>query len=294
MRNFDIDALRAVVVAVELGSFSKAANKLGRSPSALSMQVRKLEQQAGRPLFRKRGRGLEPTEAGDLLLDYARRIVALNDEAAVGIGATGGEAAVRIGLPQDMFEEVMPEVVRRFSEIRPGVHVEVRAGRNFALQEEVQANRIDAALAFFKPGGNSASEQIASLPLYWLASAGLDCDPAEQLPLILFDHPCLFRSTALQALESNGRSWRLSLTTPSLPGVWAALRDKQGISVRTGIGVPPDVKDVGKKLKLGTLPPIELRLLAASELSPAARDLHDILLSVVRGIEFASVPVRAA
>lgn len=290
MPNFDIDALRAVVVGVDLGSFSKAASQLGRSPSSISMQVRKLEQQAGRPLFRKRGRGLEPTEAGDMLLDYARRIVALNDEAAAGLGATGGEASVRIGLPQDFFEDVMPEVIRRFAVVRPGVHVEVRAGRNFALQEEVQASRIDAALAFFRPEPTPHADLVASLPLYWLGASQFQCDSSEPLPLILFDHPCLFRSTALQTLESAGRRWRLSLTTPSLPGVWAALRLRQGISVRTGFAVPRGMVDLGEKLQLEPLPPIELRLLAASEMSPAARDLYGILRSVVTELEFGAGP----
>src|SRR4051794_9352209 len=98
---FDMDALRAMVVGTELGSFARAAAQLGRSQSAISMQLKKLEEQAGKPLFRRNGRGLTPTEAGDALLTYARRIISLNDEAAVSLGATADAAAVRVGLPQD-------------------------------------------------------------------------------------------------------------------------------------------------------------------------------------------------
>ncbi len=94
---FDIDALRAMVVGVQLGSFSRAAAQLGRSQSAVSMQLRKLEQQADRPLFRRNGCGLVPTEAGVALLAYARRIIALNDEAAISVGATAATAPVRVG-----------------------------------------------------------------------------------------------------------------------------------------------------------------------------------------------------
>src|SRR6516225_5173307 len=110
----DMDALRTMVVGTELGSFERAASHLGRSQSAVSMQLKKLERQAGRPLFRRNGRGLVPTEAGDALLAYARRIVALNDEAAASLGATVAAASVRLGLPQDFFEDVMAEVLTRF------------------------------------------------------------------------------------------------------------------------------------------------------------------------------------
>ncbi|NGX97741.1 MAG: LysR family transcriptional regulator, partial [Candidatus Afipia apatlaquensis] len=104
-----MDALRTMVLGLELGSFARAASQLGRSQSAISMQLKKLEEQAGQSLFRRNGRGLVPTEAGDSLLMYARRIIALNDEAAASVGATTAAASVRMGLPQDFFEDVMPD-----------------------------------------------------------------------------------------------------------------------------------------------------------------------------------------
>src|SRR5512136_734454 len=96
---FDMDALRTMVIGTELGSFARAASQLGRSQAAVSMQLRKLERQADKPLFRRNGRGLVPTEAGDALLAYARRIIALNDEAAASLGATAAAASVRMGMP---------------------------------------------------------------------------------------------------------------------------------------------------------------------------------------------------
>lgn len=119
------------------------------------MQLKKLEEQAGRPLFRRNGRGLVPTEAGDALLAYARRIIALNDEAAASLDATATAASVRMSLPQDFFEDVMPDAIDRFARQRPGVHVVVRAGRNDALQEDVRAGRLDVAIAFFPPGSDT-------------------------------------------------------------------------------------------------------------------------------------------
>jgi DNA-binding transcriptional LysR family regulator len=279
---FDIDALRTMVVGTELGSFARAASQLGRSQSAVSMHLKKLEEQAGQPLFRRSGRGLTPTEAGEALLAYARRIIALNDEAAASLGARVATASVRMGLPQDLFDDVMPEVMTRFSRRRSSVHCEVRAGRNHGLEEDVHAGRLDVAVAFFPAGSGTHGSLLASLPMMWLGMRGLEVPPAgEPVPLVLFDHPCLFRQTALQALEGKGRRWRLSLTTPSLAGMWAALRSGYGISVRPSFPVPNGVRDVGVAFDLPRLPEIEIRMISGAELSPAASELRDILAAVV-------------
>jgi DNA-binding transcriptional LysR family regulator len=247
------------------------------------MQLKKLEQQAGRPLLRRDGRGLAPTEAGDALLAYARRIIALNDEAAASLGATAAAASVQLGLPQDFFEDVMPEVLTRFAQRRPGTHVEVRAGRNFALEEDVCTGRLDVALAFAAQGPETGATRIATLPMLWLGAPRLAKPrPGEPLPLVLFDHPCLFRQAAFKALEARRLRWRLALTTPSLPGIWAALRPGHGITVRTAHRLPAGIEDVGTRFGLPKLPPIELRVIAASELSPMAAELRDILEQVVR------------
>jgi DNA-binding transcriptional LysR family regulator len=280
---FDIDALRTMLVGTELGSFARAASQLGRSQSAVSMQLKKLEEQAGQPLLRRNGRGLVPTEAGDALLAYARRIIELHDEAAASLGATTAAAPIRMGLPQDFFEDVMPDALARFSRQRPGIHIEVRAGRNYALEEEVRAGQLDIALAFVRPGRDKHGVRLTSLPMLWFGGKGpITTSADDRIPLVLFDHPCLFRQAALQALEVQGRRWRLSLTTPSLPGVWAALRFGHGITVRTAHGVPAGIRDVGSEFGLPKLPPIELHMIAASELSPAASELRDILERVVR------------
>jgi DNA-binding transcriptional LysR family regulator len=280
---FDMDALRTMVVGIELGSFARAAVQLGRSQSAVSMQLKKLAGQAGQQLLRRNGRNLVPTEAGDALLAYGRRIIALNDEAAVSLGARIAAPSVRIGLPQDLFDDVMPDVIARFSRLRPGVHVEVRAGRNYGLEEEVRSGRLDVAVALFPAGSDTHGTRLVTLPLLWLGTKkAAKLSSEEPIPLVLFDHPCLFRQTAFRELERKGRRWRLSLTTPSLPGVWAALHAGYGISVRPAYPVPAGLRDVGPLLGLPKLPLIELRTITASELSPAASDLREILQDVVR------------
>lgn len=280
---FDIDALRAIVVGTELRSFARAATQLGRSQSAISMQLKRLAEQAGQPLFRRTGRGLTPTEAGEALLSYARRIIALHDEAAVLVGATASAASIRLGLPQDFFEDIMPDAISRFGRTHPDVHVEVRAGRNFALAQAVQEGQIDAAIAFFEVGAERHGHRLASLPLHWFGPRSLLRAPVpDPVPLVLFDHPCLFRQAALRTLDHRRVRWRLALTTPSLPGVWSALRMCQGISVRTPYRVPTGIVDVGSHLRLPKLPLIEIRMLTAHAPSPLAAALSAALAAAVQ------------
>ena len=281
--HFDIEALRTMVVGTELGSFARAAVQLGRSQSAVSMQLKRLEEQAGHILFQRNGRGLVPTEAGETLLAYARRIVAMHDEAGATLGATVAAPAIRLGLPQDFFEDVMPDAIAHFSKLQPNVHVEVRAGRNYALEEEVRAGRLDIALAFSEAGRSRVGDLLASMPMFWFGredAAEVVRGYQDGLPLVLFNHPCLFRQAALQALDAAAVRWRLSLTTPSLSGLWAAVRFGLGVTVRTMHGIPDGIRRLDSGLP--RLPALELRILTGTDISPAASEFVSVLETVTR------------
>ncbi|MGF6643954.1 LysR family transcriptional regulator [Paraburkholderia sp. GAS82] len=281
--HFDIEALRTMVVGTELGSFARAAVQLGRSQSAVSMQLKRLEEQAGHILFQRNGRGLVPTEAGETLLAYARRIVDMHDEAGATLGATVAAPAIRLGLPQDFFEDVMPDAIAHFSKLQPNVHVEVRAGRNYALEEEVRAGRLDIALAFSEAGRSRAGDLLASMPMFWFGredAAEVVRGYQDGLPLVLFNHPCLFRQAALQALDAAAVRWRLSLTTPSLSGLWAAVRFGLGVTVRTMHGIPDGIRRLDSALP--RLPALELRILTGADISPAASEFVSVLETVTR------------
>lgn len=273
-----------MTVGHDLGSFSRAANQLCRSQSAVSMHLKKLEEQVGQPLFRRNGRGLIPTEAGEALLAYARRIVAIHDEAAVALGAISAAPTIRLGLAQDFFEDVMPDALSLFSSLQPNVRIEVRAGRNFALEEEVNAGSLDVALALTETGRAKSGELLASMPLFWYGRDDTLTDESTDpgsLPLVLFHHPCLFRQHALHALDAVSRRRHLSLTTSSLSGVWAALRFGLGITVRTGHGIPKGIRRLDHH-HLPRLPEIELRLLGRGDVSPATTHFIDVLRLTAR------------
>jgi DNA-binding transcriptional LysR family regulator len=275
--SFDIEALRTIVVANKLGSFARAAVQLGRSQSTVSMQLKRLEEQVDRPLFERSGRTLLPTEAGEVMLAYARRIIDIYDEAGKALGALPTLLpTIRLGLPQDFFDDVMPDALATFSTLRSHVHIEVRADRNFVLEEEINAGRLDIAIVFSPAGGRQAGELLASMPMFWFV--GRDAPsvmPSGGLPLVLLHHPCLFRNAALQSLDDVSIPWRLALTAPSLSAIWAALRFGVGITVRTAHSVPAGVRRFDDHLP--PLPELELRMLTARDLSDVALEFVDVL-----------------
>ena len=247
---FDLDVLRSFVVGMELGSFAKAADRLGRSTSAVSAQLKKLEDQAGTPIFRKAGRGLALTDAGETMLAYARRLIDLNDEAVGAIGNVDLEGWIRLGVQEDFGEAMLPEVLGRFSRAHPRVKIEARIARNAELKDRIATGRLDLALVWGDGEHSVQAERLAELPMNWIGRAG-GTEPkwpntnTDVLPLVLFEAPCLFRAAATGALDRAGISWRIAFTSPSLAGLWAATTAGLGITLRTGLGLRPGLAPLG-------------------------------------------------
>ena len=181
--NLNMDVLRTFVTGLELGSFSKAAQRLGRSQSAISTQLRRLEEQAGKPLFKKSGRGLALTSAGESLLSYAKRILELNDEAIDGLKDAEVEGWVRLGIPQDFAEGWLTGVLGQFARSHPKVRVEVRAEQNVAVIERLVQGELDLAL----PGELTIKSMQSDLSTYrWSGLA----DPTGRAPNDWAQSPC--------------------------------------------------------------------------------------------------------
>jgi DNA-binding transcriptional LysR family regulator len=290
---FDLDVLRSFVAGIELGSFAKAAGRVGRSTSAVSAQLRKLEEQAGTAIFRKAGRGLALTDAGETMLAYARRLLDLNDEAAAAVHGLELEGWVRLGLQEDFGEVLLPAVLGRFARAHPKVRIEARVARNAELLDRLATARLDLALAWDAGGAGAPphGERIAEVPLRWIAGAVLQAGqsgwqrPADEpLPLVAFEAPCLFRSAATAALDRAGIAWRLAFTSPNLGGLWAATAAGLGVTIRTGFGLPAAVRALDPEgAALPPLPAIGLALYRAeAEPTPVAARLATIVLDAVR------------
>jgi len=277
LTNLDMDVLRTLATAIELGGFARAAARLGRSQSAVSLQMRKLEEQLGVALLRKQGRGLALTEAGDVVLGYARRILALNDEAVAAVGGLDLAGTVRLGLPQDFAEAWLPAALGRFARAHPQVRIEARVDRNGVLLEDLAGGRLDLALAWGEEHGPGA-EVLARLPIRWIGRADLVFAEDAPLPLIAFQPPCAFRAAAIAALDRAGRPWRLSFTSPSLAGLWAAAEAGLGVTMRTRIGLPASLAPLDR---LPPLPEIALTLHQAPGHAPAIERLRQILVQTL-------------
>jgi DNA-binding transcriptional LysR family regulator len=279
--NLDIDFLRTLVSADELGGMNRAAERVGRSQSAVSQQIRKLEEKIGQDVFRKQGRGLILTEAGELLLKYARRMLALNDEAVTALRGPGLEGVVRFGLPGDFAETWLPSVLGQFKRAHPMVRVEASVDRNTVLFERLKKGQLDLAMIFGQ-GQRSGAQRLATLPMVWIGGAEPAWDPAQPVPLVLFETPCLFRDAGIAALDAAGIPWRIAFTSPSLAGLWAAVDAGLGISPRTTANLPKSLRVLGRPDKLPKLPTIDLSLhVGGRTLTPAATHLKNILIDTI-------------
>ncbi|TBW53332.1 LysR family transcriptional regulator [Marinobacter halodurans] len=292
---FDLDVLRTYVLGVELGSFARAADRLGRSTSAVSAQLKKLEDQAGTPLLHKAGRGLAMTDAGETLLGYARRMLELNDEAATAIRGADLEGWVRLGLQEDFGEGLLQEVLGQFARAHPKVRVEVRIARNPELLERVTSGRLDLALAWAGNQGTPHAERLGEVPMCWIGAEHRDppLPTGEPLPLIALEAPCLLRTAATNALDGAGIPWRVAITSPSLAGIWAGVSAGLGVTVRTPIGLPPGLRVLdADSSSLPPLPSLALMLHRSDEaLSSVAARLAEILRGQVGAlIDAGSLP----
>ena len=283
--NLDMDVLRTLVAAQQFGSFNRAAGQIGRSQSAVSQQVRKLEEQVGEPLFQKQGRGLVLTEAGDVVLAYARRILDLNDEAVAAVRGRTIEGVVRFGLPADFAETWLPTALGRFKRAHPAVRIEAIVDRNRLLLERLDKGELDLVLALGSDRRADA-EQVASLPLVWIGPASAEpvWAPGEPIPLAMYEPPCFFRQGALTTLDRAGLPWRIAFSSPSLHGLWAAVEAGLGVTLRTAVGLPAGVRIVSDTVDLPPAPETALGLClhdGGRTLEPALTRLRSVIVETL-------------
>lgn len=227
--------LRSFVAVADGGSLAVAARRIGRSESALSLQMARLEDIVGQPLFDRAARALKPNAAGGLLLAHARAILARIDAARIDLARPGG-LPVRIGIVQDFAASVLRPVLAELRATRPGAEVAIVVGSTADLLRAMGEDRIDTALCAGQPPG---AKLAARLPMAWFGTP--DHLAADVLPLIGVSPPCPFLAAAQEALDTAGRPWRMALVTPSLDGLRAAAEAGLGLACRTraGLGLPP-------------------------------------------------------
>ncbi len=265
MQTLDLDLLRTLSVVQETGTLARASRRVGRTLSAVSLQLKRLESQCGRPLFRKSGRRLELNSEGERVLAAGRRMLTLNDQLLEALREDVAGATIRLGLPQDVAERWLPTALARFTRAHPHVQLEVRVERNVALKDLVSSGAVDLAVTFDPEPGRPDPEE-AQLAVRWLAARKFRWGAGTPLPLVLFEPPCTFRRLALEALDRAGLPWRVVFSSPSLSGLWAAVSAGLGVTVRTELATPPRVLALRDR-RLPALPSMAFRVEAAGDAS---------------------------
>jgi DNA-binding transcriptional LysR family regulator len=256
--NFDIDCLRSFIVAADTMSISRAGESVGRSQSTVSQQIAKLETQVGKPLLvRRKGRVIELTSEGGKLLQFARRILQLNDEAYASMSDGLLTGSVRLGVPYDFFGRNFATWLALFKTRHPMVGLEIEANQSENRMRRSQRGEFD--LAFFKQETGAKTGIVALREqLVWVAGPNYSPDAADSLPLILFPEGCAYRRFATAALRDHNRRWHLSFVSPSFDCLRSAAVEGLGLTVLARTLVTPPLRVVRHGSGLPQLPSVEL------------------------------------
>ncbi|SHF20781.1 DNA-binding transcriptional regulator, LysR family [Modicisalibacter ilicicola DSM 19980] len=221
----DTEVLRTFVVIAESGSFTRAAEQVFRTPSALSMQIKRLEETLGQRLFLREARRVKLTPEGEVLLSYGRRLLKLNEEAVTQFLAPSLEGTVRFGTPDDVGSRILPGVLAKFARSHPAVQVDVVVGRSVDMLERLDRGELDLVLVTSGNQGvqSDRGEIVHTEPLVWACLDGGIAVQRTPLPLALANQGCAWRSMALSALDRSGLAYRIAYTSENCAGQEAAL-----------------------------------------------------------------------
>lgn len=268
--NLDLDLLRTFVTVAEAKSFTRAGQRPGRSQSAVSLQMRRLEHQVGVTLMSRDPRHVVLTEEGDAFLPKARRLLRVNDEILAEVRGDDIEGEVRLGAPEDFATVHLPDILGHFARLHPKVSLTVTCDLTLHLIDRLREGHLDLALIKREPLGPDHGVRVWREPLVWVAADAAVLESSPVAPLVLAPSPCVYRKRAVSALEASGRAWRCAYTSPSLAGQHAALRAGLGVTVLPRDMAPPDLAVLGDAEGLPRLPDAEIALLRSRTAVPTA------------------------
>lgn len=255
----DLDLLRTFLMIAETGALSRAAERVGRTQAAISMQVKRLEGILNQPLLQRTGRGVLLTPHGERLLVHAHKILRAHDEALAELSGEGLSGTLRLGCPDDYAAAFLPPLLRDFAARHPQVLVEMYCAPTPRLLERMNAHALDIAIISLAEG-SSASEVIRHEPLVWVGARGTDAAQMETLQLALSDPDTLDHQAAISSLKAAGRAYRLAYASHSLTGLIAVVRSGQAIAVLTQTAVPADLQILLGETGLPALPTVAMAL----------------------------------
>lgn len=273
----DLDLLRSFVAVVDAGGFTRASERVHRTQSTVSQQIKRLEDDFGRVLLNRNGKTITPTEDGERLLSYARRILSLAEEARDVLARPSSEGAVRLGIPEDFAAYRLTKLLAQFARSRPGLRLDVRADQSKYLRRDLERGELDLAL-LKRDAGEKGGIAVWPERVHWVTSKTNPIDTkTHSMPLIFFPAGCLYRARAIHAIESAGRAWHMAYTSSSLSGIQAAVAAGLGLSILPDIAIQNDHRTLTAKDGFAPIDRTEVALVAAPDASPATLRLAERL-----------------
>lgn len=287
--DLEIDLLRSFVAVAEAGSFTAAAEIVGRTQSAVSQKILRLEETLGRRVFERTSRSLALTRDGERLLGAAQRMLAFNDETVRQFFEPTASGRLRLGVADDFIPHQLPRLLARFARSYPGIQLELRTGLSCDLLRGLEDGELDIAIAK-RDGSMQRGRIIWREPVVWIAAEGLQFDPAKPVPLVLLPPPCSYRTVALDALQQAGRASIVACTASSLMGIQAAVAGGLGATVLGRSFVQEGLKVLGPSEHWPSLPTTEIVVLGERD---ANTHLARPLVSFLKD-SLANSPLRSA
>ncbi len=286
----DLDQLQTFVAIADRGSFTRAADAVFKTQSAVSMQMRRLEERIGKPLFERDGRINRLTEDGDRLLLYARRMLQLNGETIAAFDDTQLEGHVRIGTPDDYADRFLPEIMARFARSNPRVELSVVCQPTVNLDEMIRRGTLDIALVT-QCDHKRRSEVVRNEPLLWVTSANHGVHEEAMLPLAVGRPTCIWRHTAIDVLEEAKRDYRIIITSWSATVLAAAVLSGLAVSVLPECALRPGMRVLGQAEGFGTLPQFGIGIMRGHAKQNAIVDA--LAQHIVESLDNMSMPQQA-
>ena len=271
----ETDLLRTFVAVCETGSFAAASKRIFRTPSAVSMQMKRLEDLLGQALFEKSGRSITLNRQGEILLGYGRQILRLNQETVSRFRVSPLEGRVRFGAPDDFGIRFLPNILARFSDTHPDVAVDVVLGASIDLLARLEAHELDLALITTAVDYGETCEPIIvhSEPLVWFGLKGGTAQRRKPVPLALSGPGCAWRASALGALDRDGVSYRVSYTSDTCQGQIAALLADLAVAPLPASLAGPELQRLGPDDGLPDLGIFHIGLVGTPEAGEVGRIL---------------------
>jgi DNA-binding transcriptional LysR family regulator len=255
----DSELLRTFVAIVETGSFTRASEVVCRTQSAISMQIKRLEEIVGQALFMRKARGVSLTSAGETLLESAHRILKLLDKAEKSLNNKRIEGIVRVGIPEEYGSTVLPNVLAGFSENFSNVQVSVRCEQSENFPLYIDRGGLDLAVVVSDPG-DEQGEILFHDQTVWATSKRHFTHEENPLPLAVFERGCLWRAWALKAMDQIARSYRIAYSSASVAGIQAAVLSGLAVAVLGQSTLPIGTRSLTRDEGFPRLPGVNITL----------------------------------